>query len=226
MARWKRNEILTVVVTAVIVTAALIAALQVGDGPQSVGAAPAATEEPPGVTDPAIGPVPGTGTGRDPLTPAELAGAHRLADVAGAEFLSAELAAGPARQAALYYYDYRTDELVKQVVNLTAGRLDNTYRATDMQPPPTPQEVTTAFTVLLGSPIGATFRSRWAGDIGSAFPGPAAATVTAQTYVADGSACGRHRCVQLLPRATATGDFVDISDIVVDLSDRTVRKLS
>lgn len=237
-----RVGLVVLVVTAAVAVLFGAGALPPGAAPTGAVAAAPSPEETPEVTDPPAGPPPSAGTGRDPLAPAELTRARALAagttgrDVtgaAGAEYLSFELAdpVGADRRAALYFYDYATDELVKQLVNLSAGRLEDAYRATEMQPPPAEREVGTAFRLLLADPAaGAAFRSRWAGDIGTPFTDPAQAAVTAQTYIAHPGAepagqCGRHRCLQLLPRDAAGGDFVDVNDFVVDLSGPAVVRL-
>jgi hypothetical protein len=231
-------------------------------GPAAAASPGPAAEETPGVSDPTAGPVPAAGTGRDPLTPAEASRARTIAvdpalvaettDVTGSpgpEYLSFELAeppaggdtAGAARRAALYFYDYAADRLIKRVVDLTAGRLEGSYAASQMQPPATPREVEAALALLLADAAGDVLRSRYATVTGDQLTSAEQLVVTAQIFVTEpaGAAqpaeaagqggardCGRHRCLILLPRQPGGGPFIDISDVVVDLSGRGVVRLS
>ncbi|GAB3944519.1 hypothetical protein GCM10027614_34850 [Micromonospora vulcania] len=219
--------------------------------PSNVGATgPSGTVDPVGpgqVSDPSYGPPPASGTGRDPLTPAELdlarslddsgggplAGAEDVTGAVGGEQLSVELVARRPdghRRAALYTYDYRTDRLVKQVVDLTAGRLEGSYVAAEMQPPTVPREVRVALDLLLADPLGERLRTRYRELAGRPLTAPDQLAVTAQTYLSPAgkgaaASCGRHRCVQLITQLP-DGPFVDVTDLVVDLSGRTVVRLS
>ncbi|MEH1169912.1 hypothetical protein V6V47_31485 [Micromonospora sp. CPCC 205539] len=218
--------------------------------PSPAGATnPAGAVDPVGpgqVSDPSYGPPPASGTGRDPLTPTELdrarslggnggplAGAEDVAGGVGGEQLSVELVARRPdghRRAALFTYDYRADRLVKQVVDLTAGRLEGSYAAAEMQPPAVPREVRVALDLLLADPLGDRLRTRYRELAGRPLTEPAQLVATAQTYLAPAAGgpaanCGRHRCVQLITQLP-DGPFVDVTDLVVDLSGRTVVRLS
>jgi hypothetical protein len=220
------------------VTTALVA---FGVASIDAGAAPStpAPDTPGGATAP-------RGTGRDPVTPTELDRARTLVagaplpgastDVTGGpglEYLSFELVDSKrddVRRAALYFYNYTGDTLVKRVVNLTAGVVEATHSATGMQPPATAREVSVAFDVLLADPLGAEFRSRYQRVTGGPFTTVDRVRVTAQTFVSQSTDrtvanCGKHRCVQLITQARG-GPYIDITDLVVDLSGRTVARLS
>ncbi|MEV4708802.1 hypothetical protein [Actinoplanes sp. NPDC049316] len=195
------------------------------------------------VSDPDPGPEPATGVGRDALTSGEVDRARELAvtpelaagaeDVTGAkgpEYLSADvLADGGGRRAELYYYDYKTDKLVKQVVDLKAGKLAESYSAAGMQRPASEREVATALDMLLADPLAAELKNAYQKATGKQFAGKDGLTVKAHVYKArpadTGAAdCGKHRCLQLVVE-TADGLFIDVNDIIIDLSGRTVARL-
>lgn len=204
---------------------------------------PGAAVEQPRVSDPQPVAEPATGSGSDPLTTAEVARARAIAltpqlagsaeDVTGAkgpEYLSAELAADtPGRHADLYFYDYKTEKLVKQVVDLTAGKLTGSYAATGLQQPAARREIDTALGLVLAGPYAAELRQRFAQTTGRTLTGPADLQVTAHVHrvrPADTVArsCGAHRCLRLVVQAT-DGQFIDLDDIIIDLSGRTVARL-
>lgn len=210
----------------------------------AVAAEPAAqTTDTPEISDPAARPAPAAGTGRDALTPDEVARARSIAldaglrsgaaDVAGApgaEMLSVALSEddhGAVRRATVLVYDYRSDRLIKQVVDLTAGRLDKSVSAQRMQPPPTEHEIAAAAGLLWDDDAAALLRERFQASTGTALTSLDQVTVEAQTYSADAgdhgplAGCGMHRCLVLLPRP-ADRPFLDLTDLVVDLSARTV----
>jgi hypothetical protein len=198
-------------------------------GGGSAVAGPAATE-PVTVSDPGPFEVPVAGTGRDPLTPAEIDVARRVAPVpAGSEFLSVELAPGATRRAAVLHYEYAGDRLVKRVVDLAAGRVDETFGATGRQPPATAGETATAYALLLADPAGNLLRDRFRAATGAALTRPDQLTVEAQIHIgrpgSPAAECGAHRCVTLLPRP-AGQPYLDLTDVVVDLSGRAVVRLT
>jgi hypothetical protein len=215
-----------------------------GDGDR---ASPASTASL-GVADPeSTAPPASGGTGRDPLTPGELAKARTAAasgltgtDVKGApgpEYLSFELAAprpgedGPdaPRRASIYFYDYTSEKLIKRVVNLRTGAVEGTFAKAKLQPPPSDKETAEAMAVFLADGLSADFRTRFGRAAGRAFTSASQVRVTATTYTArpadtGADQCGASRCVQLFIRVP-NGPFIDITDIVIDLSGRTVARL-
>jgi hypothetical protein len=204
---------------------------------------PGAGIPPATVSNPSPVPTGATGTGDEPLTAGEAERARAVAltpslaasatDVtgkAGPEFLATEIVEDESgRRADVYFYDYRANKLHKQVVDLRTGKLAGSYAAAGMQPPATGREVTTALDLLLAAPQAAELRSRYATATGKAFTGPADIHVTAHTYEArpadaDAKQCATHRCVRLVVE-TPDGTFVDVNDMIIDLSGRAVVRL-
>lgn len=218
---------------------------------QLVGASAAARDSATAVvaaTEPPDGPIPVSGVARDQVTPAELekartAGAAGLTGTnvdgaTGPEYLSFELAepkpgeagATAPRRVSVYFYDYTANTLLKRVVNVGSGSVEETFTAKQIQPPPSDRESAKALQLLLASDLGAEFKSRFQTTARRAFTSAAQLQATAAAYVArpaDSGAdhCGAERCVQLFAKLP-DGSFVDVSDIVVNLSSRTVTRLS
>jgi hypothetical protein len=209
----------------------------------SPGATSTAAAEQATVSDPDPGPAPSAGIGQDSLTSTELGKARSLAETAalkadaedvvgaaGPEYLSADIAdAGADRTAELYYYDYRGNRLVKQVIDLKSGKLTGSYAATGMQLPPSEREVKTALGLLLANPLAAELKDAYVKATGQAFTGQAL-TPTAHIYhalPADSGAgkCGADRCLRLIVQ-TQDGHILDLDKIIVDLSGRTVARLN
>ncbi|WP_030434461.1 hypothetical protein [Actinoplanes subtropicus] len=204
---------------------------------------PTAAVEQPTVSHPDPGPAPSAGIGQDALTGNELARARTLAETAtlkaggkdvtgaaGVEYLSAGIAEdGAGRTAELYYYDYHGNRLVKQVVDLAGGKLAGSYAATGMQLPPSEREVRTALGLLLANPLAAELKNAYAKATGQAYTGQEL-TPTAHIYHAlpadtGASQCGRNRCLRLIVQ-TQDGHILDLDKIIVDLSGRTVARLT
>jgi hypothetical protein len=204
---------------------------------------PGAAAEQPRVSDPQAGPEPAAGTGSDPLTSTEVERARKIAvtpqlasgteDVTGAagpEYLSAELDAdADGRGAELYYYDYKADKLVKQVVDLNAGKLTGSYSAAKMQPPASRREVTAALDILLADPLASDLKEAFRAATGKQLAGKQDLVADAHVYTADAadsgaSQCGKHRCLQLVVQ-TEDGHFIDVNQIIIDLSGRTAARL-
>ncbi|GAA2513161.1 hypothetical protein [Winogradskya humida] len=197
----------------------------------------------PRVSDPSAGPEPAAGAGSDALTSTEVdkaraaavtpqlaSGARDAAGKAGPEYLMADLDEDTGRQAELYYYDYKTDKLIKQVVDLETGKLARSFSAAGMQPPASKQEASVAFDLLLADPLGAEFKAAYRKAAGKELAGKEGLTVTAHIYTArpaDKGArqCGAKRCVQLIVE-TADGRFISVNDLIIDLSGRTVARLT
>ncbi|GIE86123.1 hypothetical protein [Actinoplanes regularis] len=230
------------IATITAVTAFGLASWQANAAP-STPSTPGATAEQPRVSNPSPVPEAASGTGSDPLTGTEVDKARALAltpqlaanatDVtgkAGPEYLAAELDVdGTGRQAELYYYDYRTGKLFKQVVDLKAGKLLKSYSATGMQPPASEQEAKAALDLLVNDPLSAEFKEAYRKATGEQLNGTAGLVPTAHIYTAKpadkgASQCGKSRCVQLIVK-TGDGHFINVTDLIVDLSGRQVARL-
>ncbi|HEY6795350.1 MAG TPA: hypothetical protein VI248_11785, partial [Kineosporiaceae bacterium] len=228
--------------TAVVSMAVAVASLN-----PSVAAEPTAppqvAADPAGVSDPSPGPSPSTGTGDDPLTPGEVGKARAAAlttslaesgrDVTGGkgpEYLSSEVVeGGTGRDVQVYYYDYQTDELVKQVVDVNSGKVTGSFRGKGLQRPASDREVATAVDLLLAAPAGADVRALYTKVTGQPWSGKDKLQVGAHIFHARPAdtavrQCGQHRCVQLVARV-ANGPFVDLNNIIIDLSGRSVARV-
>ncbi|GIF12885.1 hypothetical protein FHX34_102822 [Actinoplanes teichomyceticus] len=224
------------------VTAFGLASWQANAAP-SAPATPGATADQPRVSHPSPVPEAAAGTGSDPLTGTEVDRARGIAltpelaatarDVTGQpgpEYLAAELdAEGTGREAELYFYDYRTEKLYKQVVDVRTGKLVKSYSATGMQPPASEREAKVALDLLLADPLGANFREAYRKATGQQLGGADGLVPTAHVYTAKpadqgAGQCGASRCVQLIVK-TADGHFINVTDLVIDLSGRTVARL-
>ncbi|OJF11227.1 hypothetical protein [Couchioplanes caeruleus] len=205
---------------------------------------PTVAGEQPGVTDPNPGPVPATGIGSDALTAGEVDKARKVAvtpqlasaaeDVTGAkgpEYLSATIVAeGATRRAELYYYDYKAEKVIKQVVDLPSGTLAGSYSAAGVQPPASKREAATGLELLLANPLAADLKSAYQKATGRQFAGKDDVTVTAHVYKAKpadsrNKQCGQSRCLQLVVE-TKDGLFIDVNHLIIDLSGRTVARLA
>lgn len=208
------------------------------------GTPPAGTAAaPPRVSDPKPVPTGPAGVGRDPLTGTEMDRARDVAlagvagapvDVtgaAGAEPLSSGLAPGTNRRAEVLLYDYASDKLIKQVVDLRTGKVAKTYTATGMQPPATPREVAEALKLLTADRLASRLADGFRAATGKAYTGTDQIDVRAHVYsarAADSGAerCGAHRCLSLVVQARDGGEFIDLHDIIIDLSGRTIARLN
>lgn len=211
----------------------------------SAGPTPAETAQ---IVEPSTNTVPASGEGRDAFTPTETTTARDLAldadlrgdttDVTGApgaEVIAVQVAqqqhTDAHRRAAVLLYDYRSDRLIKRLVDLTARRVEQTFTATEMQPPPTSAETTTAATLLWNHDLSTVLRERYQARTGTPMTTLEQVAYKAQTFIADtgshgpATACGKHRCLMLLPQP-AGEQFIDLTDVVIDLSARTVVRLS
>lgn len=226
------------------VTAFGVASWQANAAPPPSTPPAAAGNEQPSVSDPNPGPEPAAGTGVDALTTGEVGKARKIAettaltagakDVTGAtgiEYLSAEIVeADEGRRAELYYYDYKSNKLVKQVVDLAAGKLAGSYSAAGLQLPAADREVTTALDMLLADPLASDLKDAYKQATGQPFAGKDGLVTTAHVFNAKAadsgtSQCGKHRCLQLIVE-TKDGHIIDLDKIIIDLSGRTVARLS
>ncbi|MGA4544152.1 Tat pathway signal sequence domain protein [Uniformispora flossi] len=195
-----------------------------------------------------MGPAPATGSGRDPLTPDEIDTALRLAvdpalrqsartvtGAAGPEPLTVDLSdplpaetdPGKApRRADVYFYNYADNTLAKRVVNLTAGVLERSSQAPNMQPAPSRTETAEALKLLVASPSGAPLKAQYKAATGTELAGPEQLDANGSSYIADigdtaTAQCGAHRCLILFVKVRG-GVYLDTTRTVVDLSARAV----
>jgi len=204
---------------------------------------PTAASEETLVSDPKPGPERKNGIGVDALTTDEVTRARTIAltpelaaqakDVtgkAGPQYLSVELAADGSRTADVYFYDYGKNKLFKQVVDLQAGKLAKSFSADSMQLPATQPEVDAALDLLLADPAAADLKDAYKKATGKEFAGKDGLTVNAHVFKARAAdptvkQCGKHRCLQLVVE-TPDGLFIDVHQIIVDLSGRKIARLS
>ncbi|MFI6944109.1 Tat pathway signal sequence domain protein [Streptomyces sp. NPDC050418] len=195
------------------------------------------------------------GVGRDPLTDDELKRADEIAsgaaqltagrDVEGdrgvqhlatnlGELSPAELEGGTVpRRAELTYYDYKTDSFITKTVDLAAGEVVATDTQQGVQAPASREENREATELLLASPLADDLRKDYEDATGKPLTKAdqlrvhsmifrSAADAPAPGKLAD---CGKHRCVRLFPKVV-NGPWIDARDLVVDLSARSVGRLS
>ena len=229
------------IASATAVTAFSVASWQANAAPDP--GKPGVSADQPKVSDPQAGPEPAAGVGADALTGDEVSRARTIALTAelkagatdvtgkgGPEYLTAQIAEDGDRRADVYFYDYRNDKLVKQVVDLKSGKVAASYAAAGMQMPPSEQELSTAFDLLLADPAAAEFKSAYREATGKDFAGKDTVKVTAHVFKArhaDAGAaqCGKHRCLQLVVESS-DNKYIDINQFIVDLSGRKIARLS
>ncbi|MBH5337524.1 Tat pathway signal sequence domain protein [Streptomyces pactum] len=194
------------------------------------------------------------GAGRDPLTDDELRRAERIATTGtfradgenvhgkpGPQPLAADLAelspreaasANPPRRAEVRYYDYEDDTYITRTVDLDSGKVERTDTQRGVQPPPSGEEVREAARLLIADPLGSGLKQDYRDATGKELTGPGQLTVTGFVYRVDAenpgparlAECGEHRCVRLFTRVV-NGPWIDVRQLVIDLSDRTVARL-
>jgi len=232
------------IATVTAVSAFGVASWQANAAPNPPPAPTGAANTQPRVSDPKPVAEPVSGTGEDNLTSSEVdkakavaltadlaSGAQNVAGEAGPEYLAAELDGESAgREAELYFYDYKTEKVYKQVVDLRTGKLVKSFSATRMQPPASEREAAVALDLLLADPLGADFKTAYQKATGKAFTTKDGLVTTTHIYTAKpadkgASQCGPSRCVQLIVK-TADGHFINVTGIIVDLSGRKVARLT
>jgi hypothetical protein len=200
------------------------------------------------------------GAGQDPLTTGEAGSAERLAarsglgagsgPATGAAAPGRNVQGGPGaevlyserhhdakgaggdlqRRADVYLYDYGTDTLLRRVVNLTTGRVEQATAQRGVQLPPSAGEVSQAVRIILADPrLGPGLRAAYQSSTSHQLTAPSQLHTQGITFLASHSAglagadrvaqCGAHRCIQLFARIPG-GKWVDTSRIVIDLSAR------
>lgn len=173
----------------------------------------------------------------DPLSGAEVGYARGLAvsatadtgqrvdGSAGLQYLSTDLAeseeGAPTRAVKVNSYDYATDELVTQVVDLESGKVQ-TKRATGVQLPPSRREVDTAMVRLLADPASQALKDDYKRTTGVALTSADQLDYAGGAWTADekskgGEQCGEHRCIFFQLR-TEDGRGLVMVDRIVDLS--------
>ena len=250
------SAVMTTVVSAAIAVATFDASAAVAP-PSTAPSGPVApipsgpvTAAPSGPVTPAPSGPPGAGD--VPLTAAEMAKARSIAvtpeltesakDVTGAkgpEFLAAKIVVGGAsRVAAVYLYDYAANELIKQIVDITAGKLTGSFQAAQgTQLPASDKEIATALDLVLASPVGAELKKLYTTVSDKPWTGPNQIKADANIYFAapdnsddsddsddSTSKCGEDRCLRLVAQV-ADGPFIELDDITVNLSQREVVQL-
>jgi hypothetical protein len=206
----------------------------------------------PGVVEPP--PAPGAkGRGGDPLTDDETRRAERIAlsrqEFAGGENveggkgpqrLAIDLAEPEAnelddpdapRRAEVTLYDYKSDALVTETVDLGSGKVERTGTQHGVQPPLTREENAEAARLLIADPLGAGLKADYKDATGKELTSPDQLVLTGIVYRATPGAqpaaldrCGEHRCVRLLPKVR-NGSWIDSRSFVIDLSAHKVGKL-
>ncbi|WP_307804994.1 Tat pathway signal sequence domain protein [Streptomyces sp. VRA16 Mangrove soil] len=196
------------------------------------------------------------GVGRDPLTEAETARAERLAAASnglrmnardvegdrGPQHLSTNLAeidpdlsgaAAAQRRADVVFYDYKSDAVVTKTVNLDTGKVEDTRTDQGVQPPPGKDELAQAAQLLIDSPLGSDLRADYEDATDKPLTkadqlqlsGMVFRKETVAEVPSDLAPCGKHRCLRVVAKVT-NGPWIDTRALVVDLSDRSVGRLS
>ncbi|WP_405803261.1 hypothetical protein [Streptomyces sp. NBC_01187] len=194
----------------------------------------------------------GSGRGRQPLTGDERTRARKIAlsggqglrgageDVTGkagapqhvATDLAEDEGSGGARTAEVYFYDYADDALIHKSVDLTASKVAHSEKSHGAQPPPAWAEAHEAAELLVKDPLGAGLRADYRGETGKDLKSADQLGTQGLGYVpreARGDAlakCGKQRCVRLFTRVAGGGPWIDTQRFVINLSDRTVHRLT
>lgn len=173
----------------------------------------------------------------DPLSGEEVGYARGLAVAAtsdtgervdgstGLQYLSTDLAesedGAPSRAVVVNSYDYATDELVAQTVDITTGKVQTT-RTKGVQLPPSKREVDTAMVKLLADPASQALKDDYKRTTGVALTSADQLDYAGGIWTADETSkgaekCGRHRCIFFQLR-TEDGRGLVMVDRIVDLS--------
>ncbi|MEU6281896.1 Tat pathway signal sequence domain protein [Streptomyces sp. NPDC047028] len=220
-----------------------------GSGPAARQTGPGADGVRPGVVEQA--PAEGEkGTGRDPLTEDEIrrverialngrtpAGGENVAGDRGPQRLTVDLADPDAgelddpdapRRADATFYDYRSDALVTETIDLTTGKVVRTGTQHGVQPPMSRAENAEAARLLIADPLGAGLKADYRDATGHELTTPDQLLLNGAVYRASPGAqpaaldkCGEHRCVRLFPKVV-NGPWIDARSLIVDLSARKV----
>lgn len=160
------------------------------------------------------------------LAVAETAGeGERVDGSQGLQYLSTDLAESdpeaPTRAVTVNSYDYATDELVTQTVDVATGKIE-TSRTKGVQLPPSKREVDTAMVRLLADPASQALKDDYKRTTGVALTSPDQLDYAGGAWTADEKSegaekCGEHRCIFFQLR-TEDGRGLVMVDRIVDLS--------
>ncbi len=153
----------------------------------------------------------------------------------GAEILAADLppdsTRADLRRVQVSAYDYATDRLHQAIVDLPTGLVDQTAVVQGLQLPPSAAETQVALDLALAARPPPAFVRQFQDVTGAPLLAGDQVHVVAGAWVpddagpaghhAEDTACGPHRCVQLL-MALPSGQYLNTTDFVVDLSARAV----
>lgn len=238
----------TLIVIASVTTAAVVAALAIGQTGVT-GAEKAADDSPFTVVGDGELPTtrPALGDSREPLSTDEAGYAIHLASTdpsipdtatnvrgeAGPQLLYADIpdtdvdAGG--RTAIVVLYDYTHDKTYYQSVDLKTGTLRRSEAGTRLQPPTTSDEADAAIAIALGVARPPRFVAEF--ETSESVPLISAEQVSyvASSWVFDGTTasgaeCGMDRCARLMV-TTPSGAYLDTTDFVVDLSEGDIVRL-
>lgn len=152
----------------------------------------------------------------------------RVDGTPGLQYLSTDLAesdGAPTRALTVNSYDYATDELVVQTVDIKTGEIE-TSRTKGVQLPPSKREVDTAMVRLLADPASQALKDDYKRTTGVTLTSPDQLDYAGGTWTADpkstgGEQCGVHRCIFFQLR-TDDGRGLVMVDRIVDLSANTI----
>lgn len=186
---------------------------------------------------------PELGSGRDPLSTDEVgyaihvatsdasaAGATDVNGTTAPEVLYVDLpeqaVRTKARSALVVLYNYATNSVLNQVVDLAAGKVVTSTKGTNLQPPTTSTEADTAIEIAIRSEEPLSFKKEFEGSEGVPLISADQVEYVAGSWVYDGTTkfgqeCGKQRCAQLMV-STASGTYLSTFDFVVNLSTKSV----
>jgi hypothetical protein len=150
---------------------------------------------------------------------------ERVDGSTGLQYLYTDLAesedGAPSRAVTVNSYDYATDELVVQTVDVATGKVE-TSRTKGVQLPPSKREVDTAMVRLLADPASQALKDDYKRTTGVALTSADQLDYAGGAWTADEKSkgaekCGQHRCIFFQLR-TEDGRGLVMVDRIVDLS--------
>ncbi|MGH1562151.1 hypothetical protein [Mumia sp. DW29H23] len=176
---------------------------------------------------------------RDPDLPA---GAMDVRGEPGWEVLSVDVPDDEVddggRRAVVTLYDYAGDSTQVQIVDLSRGRVVKSHAATRLQRPPSVNETQAAVSIALAADPPLAFTADFEASEGVPLVSPEQITSVAGVWTHEsadhhghdqgadnGQECGQQRCVRLIV-ATPSGRYLGTTDFVVNLSHRSVVRLT